>query len=83
MEYDPEQHIKRLYQRLAAQDMRVLLDDMLFDLKFTTRCESEGDMALNNYAKMLLSKVYADQDGVVESNKLFEMIRRLVRRRNK
>jgi len=80
MTQDPEQHIKGLYRRLAGQDMRDLLDDMLFDLKFTTPCESEGDMALNNYAKALMAKVYADQDGVVESNRLFEMIRRLVGR---
>lgn len=83
MEQDPEQHIKLLYRRLAAQDMRVLLDDMLFDLKFTTPCVTEGDMALNNYAKVLLNKVYADQDGVVESNRLFELIKRLVGRRKK
>jgi len=76
-----EQHIKRLYQRLAAKDMRDLLDDMLFELKFTDECATEGDMALNNYAKRLVNKVYADQDGVVESNNLFETIRRLVRRR--
>ena len=83
MAQDPEQHIKGLYRRLAGKDMRDLLDDMLFDLKFTTPCESEGDMALNNYAKVLLSKVYADQEGVVDSNRLFEMIGRLVGRGKK
>ena len=80
-EENPEKHIRLLYHRLGSQDLRDLLDDMLFDLKFTSECETEGDMALNNYAKTLLSKVYADEENVVESSRLFEAVRRLIGRK--
>ena len=80
-EENPEKHIRLLYHRLGSQDLRDLLDDMLFDLKFTSECETEGDMALNNYAKTLLSKVYADEERVVDSSQLFDTVRRLIGRK--
>jgi hypothetical protein len=81
LEDDPDKHIRRLYQRLAARDMRDLLDDLLYRLKFTQPCENEGDMALNNFAKELVNQVYADDEGVVDSGRFFDIVRRLVRRK--
>jgi len=89
-EENPEKHIRLLYHRLGSQDLRDLLDDMLFDLKFTSPCVTEGDMALNNYAKILLAKVYADEEnikigkeqvGVLDSSCWFDAIRRVLGRK--
>ena len=50
MAVDREKHIDLLYRRMAGPEFGDLLEDMLFDLKFTSPCENDGDMALNNYA---------------------------------
>ena len=81
MNVDREKHIDLLYRRLAGPEFGDLLEDMLFDLKFTSPCENDGDMALNNYAKRLLVKVYADEEGTVSSTPFFETVRRLIRRK--
>ena len=81
MTVDEEKHINLLYRRLAGPEFSPLLEAMLFDLKFATPCENEADMALNNYAKRLLLKVYADEEGFVGSTPFFETVRRLIRRR--
>jgi len=83
MKEDPKQHMRRLFQRLGTREFQNLLDEMLYDLKFMGPCQSEGDMALNNYAKELLAKVYADESGKVDSGRLHGIIRRLVRRKKK
>ena len=81
MAVDQEKHIDLLYRRMAGPEFGDLLEDMLFDLKFTSPCENDGDMALNNYAKRLLVKVYADEEGTVSSTPFFETVRRLIRRK--
>lgn len=78
---DQDKHILHLYKRLAGSEFLPMLEDMLYELKFTVPCKSEGDMALNNYAKELLVKVFGDERGVVSSMSFFDKIRNLVRRK--
>ena len=71
-----EQHILRMYRTMRTGQNAEILNDMLRDLKFLDQCNSEADMALNNYAKQLVVKVFSD-DGEVESGRLWRLLKKL------
>jgi hypothetical protein len=72
-----EQHIRRMYRTMRAGQNAEILNDMLRDLKFLDPCKSEGDMALNNYAKQLVVKVFCEDDGQVKSSRLWRLLKKL------
>ena len=65
-----------LLNAYKTMDKRVL-DDMLIDLHFLTPATNEGEQALNNYAKMLLGKVFAPE---IKPYTFWGLIQRLLRR---
>lgn len=71
--------ITALYRIVFASDKGLLVfEHILMDLKFTDQCNNEGDMALNNYAKTLIVKVFSEQP----SQKTFwGLIKRLIQRK--
>ena len=78
MSESDEQHIRRMYRTMRTGENAEILNDMLRDLKFLDRCESEGDMALNNYAKTLVIKVFCEDDGEVKSSRLWRFLKKLI-----
>ena len=77
-----EQHILRMYRTMRTGQNAEILNDMLRDLKFLDPCKSEADMALNNYAKKLIIKVFSDDDGEVKSSRLWRLLKKLIGRKN-
>ncbi len=75
-----EQHILRMYRTMRTGQNAEILNDMLRDLKFLDPCNSEADMALNNYAKTLIVKVFSEDDGEVESSRLWRLLKKLLGR---
>ena len=73
-----EQHVRRMYRTMRTGQNAEILNDMLRDLKFLDPCNSEADMALNNYAKKLIVKVFSDDDGEVKSSRLWRLLRKLI-----
>jgi hypothetical protein len=77
-----EQDVRKLYRQvLGAGDGRILLEDILFELKFMSECQNEGDMAMNNYAKRLLMLVFADDEGQMDSGLLRRILRGMTKKR--
>lgn len=76
-----EQHILRMYRTMRTGQGAEILNDMLRDLKFLDPCNSEADMALNNYAKTLIIKVFSDDDGEVKSSRLWRLLRKLIKKK--
>jgi hypothetical protein len=80
---ETEAAVRRAYKGMfSGAEGSLVFEDMLWNLKFLSPCETEGDMALNNYAKSLVALVYGDAGGVVESGKLKNLIKRVFRRKN-
>lgn len=76
-----EQHIRRMYRTMRIGQNAEILNDMLRDLKFLDPCNSEAEMALNNYAKKLIVKVFSDDDGEVKSGRLWRLLKKLIKKK--
>ena len=75
-----EQNIRQTYRALFNTEAgRMVLEDMLWNLKFLAPCENEADMALCNYAKSLLAIIYGSE--VIDGNRLLNLIRKLFKTR--
>ena len=71
-----DERSKALARAYRSMD-KTLLDDMLIDLHFITEATNEGEQALNNYAKILLGKVYAPE---IQPETFWGLVKRLTRR---
>lgn len=62
----------RAYRSVFMSDQgKSVLEDMLYELYFLRPCENEGQQALCNYAKSLLSTIYGP---MIDSGKLESII---------
>lgn len=75
---DEEEHILTLYRQLRTGMGRELLTHMLMELKFLDKCENERDMALSNYAKTLVIRVFGEDGQTVEMSKLWLSLKNLI-----
>jgi hypothetical protein len=73
-----EERIRSAYKAKFSDEIgQLVLQDMLWNLKFLTPCENEKDMALCNYAKSLLATIYGND---ISMSKLETIFRKLLRR---
>ena len=70
-----EGKIQRAYRSQFTGELgELVLLDMLYELHFLIPCENEGEQALCNYAKKLLSTIYGVE---VRQSKLIELISKM------
>ncbi len=70
-----EGKIQRAYRRQFTGDLgELVLLDMLYELHFLVPCENEGEQALCNYAKKLISTIYGVE---VRQSKLIKLISKM------
>lgn len=76
---EAEDRIRQAYRSVfAGEQGRLVLEDMLYNLKFVTECRTEQDMALSNYAKSLLATIYGVD---IDTPRLFGFIKRIINRK--
>ncbi len=63
----------------TSEEGRIVLDQILHDMKFLQECKTEGDMALNNYAKKLLIRIFWDsKKEAVSGRRIINLVKRLI-----
>jgi len=71
--------MKRVF---LSNDGQFALARILETCKFIEQCDNEADMALNNFAKDLLTTIYTDANtGSVNSSKIMSVVKKLIRRK--
>lgn len=77
---NPEERIQAGYKTIFATEIgNIVLQDMLWNLKFLSPCENAADMALSNYAKSLLATIYGNDVSMTLLERIF---RNLLRRKD-
>lgn len=78
-----EQDIKLIARRLFNSDHGELMLAWILDkCKFMERCETEMDMALNNFSKELMYLIYQNEDGSLNPSFLKKVKKLFSRRKN-
>jgi len=66
----------------TTDDGKVVLETMLNQLKFLDHCNNEQDMALNNFAKDLITTIYwQDEKKQADGRRIMDLVRSLIKKR--
>lgn len=54
---EQDKEITRLFRSVfSTEDGRIVLNQLLIDLRYYSECVSDSDIALNNYAKFMINQ---------------------------